>query len=86
MTSVNAFATLLEAFFKIFGRTHTHTHRRKGIALPLLCMRARGKKKQRHGTYDMMAFLSSPSPWKLKQFHWPLFQLVHKGIYVYVQG
>jgi len=25
MTSVNAFATLLEAFFNIFLRTHTHT-------------------------------------------------------------
>jgi len=39
MTSVNAFATLLEAFFNIFGG-HTHTHRHEGIALALLRMRA----------------------------------------------
>ena len=26
MTSVNTFATLLEAFFNILLRTHTHTH------------------------------------------------------------
>jgi len=43
MTSVNAFATLLEAFFNIFlrTRTHTHTHTYEGIALPLLRMRSR---------------------------------------------
>ena len=50
MTSVNPFATLLEAFFNIFLRTHTHTHththRHEGIALPLLCMRARGVIKE----------------------------------------
>jgi len=39
-TSVNALATMLEAYFNIFGPTHTHTHiyRQKGIALPLLRM------------------------------------------------
>jgi len=45
MTSVNTFATLLEAFINNFleTHTHTHTHRHKSIALPLLCMCARGK-------------------------------------------
>jgi len=42
MTSVNAFATLLEAFFNIFLQTHTHRH--EDITLPLLRMRARGSK------------------------------------------
>jgi len=44
MTSVNAFATLLEAIFCGHKHTHTHTDRHKGIALPLLCMHARGNK------------------------------------------
>jgi len=39
MTSVNAFVTLLEAFFYIFF-VDTHTH--EGIALPLLHMRVQG--------------------------------------------
>ena len=43
MTSVNAFATLFEAFFNIFfADTHTHAHRHEGIALTLLRMHARG--------------------------------------------
>ena len=41
-TTIDALATLLEAFFNIFLRTHTHRH--EGIALPLLRMYARGKK------------------------------------------
>ena len=39
MTSVNALATLLEAFFAdthTYTHTHTHTHIHEGIALPLL--------------------------------------------------
>jgi len=46
MTSVNAFATLLEAFFNIFLQTHghTHTHRHEDITWPLLRMRVQGNK------------------------------------------
>jgi len=53
MTSVNAFATLLEAFFNIFLWTHTHTHRHEGIALPLLRMRTWGNKLQPESQLDM---------------------------------
>jgi len=40
MMSVNAFATLLEAFFNILcGHTHTHTQRHEGTTLNLLHVR-----------------------------------------------
>ena len=44
LTFLNAPATLLKAFFKYFlpRHTHTHRHRRDGITLPLLSMRAHG--------------------------------------------
>lgn len=37
------------------------------------------KQNKGTGTSDLLAFLSSPSPWKWVKFHWPLFRSVHKG-------
>jgi len=65
MTSVNAFATLLEAFFNIFLQTHTHTdththtHRHHGIVLPLLHMRMQGNNTQL-SYYSYLSFYFAP--------------------------